>query len=189
LIATERPWIKADISPGGPVRYDVNGVSFTLRFVLKNIGHSPAMNVWIMPRVIAPAIGIDPVGFNPRKELEKDIVALKTKAPSPFALAIFPGDTITEDITVNISAAELARITQKAELIMPTIIGAIDYRFGFDAQAHETGFIVEVRRDNAPRPMTVEKNRWPPAIFPDEGDIPAADVRLFSSFIDGGYAD
>jgi hypothetical protein len=65
----------------------------------------------------------------------------------------------------------------------------VRYLTGFDSQPHQTGFIVEVRRDNTPRPFTIEKNRVAGVIFADEGDVPAADVRLFRSEIEGGYAD
>jgi hypothetical protein len=60
---------------------------------------------------------------------------------------------------------------------------------GFDDKPHRTGFIVEVRRNGAPRASTTEKNRSPAAIWIDEGDVPAEEIRIFRSFVDGGYAD
>jgi hypothetical protein len=190
LIAANRPWVTADISVNGPIVYNVNGVNFTLNFRLKNIGHSPALNVWAEPKVIAPAPGIYQT-FDPRAELQKVIATLKARPPipNPLGFAIFPGDVIDQPITVSINPDELKQITQKVDFIMPTIIGAIDYRHGFDTKAHETGFIIDIRRADSPRPISTTKNRSPAAIFPDEGDIPAADVRLYRSFIDGGFAD
>jgi hypothetical protein len=47
LVATNRPWImiRADIAVAGPIFYNVNGVNFTLRYILRNVGHSPATNI------------------------------------------------------------------------------------------------------------------------------------------------
>ncbi len=57
LIAAHRPWVKADIQVGGPIFYNVNGANFTLGFSLKNIGRSPALNVWVVPQIFAPGVG------------------------------------------------------------------------------------------------------------------------------------
>ena len=62
LVAANRPWIKADISVGGPVFYNVNGMNFTLRFILKNVGHSPATNIWVEAQILAPALGVETIG-------------------------------------------------------------------------------------------------------------------------------
>jgi len=188
FLATERPWVTADIGVGGPLYYNVNGANITLRFQLKNIGHSPATHVWINLQVIAPAIGIDH-DYDPRKTQHKIITQTKTRPLDPFGFTLFPGDTITQDWTVNISVEELKRITQKADFIMPVIVGTIDYGFVFEDGHHQTGFIIEVKRSNVPRPEATAKNRSPEAIFPDEGDIPASELRFYRSFLGGEYAD
>jgi hypothetical protein len=36
--------------------------------------------------------------------------------------------------------------------------------------------------------VEIEKTRWPAATRIDEGDVPAAEVRLTGSFIDGSFA-
>jgi hypothetical protein len=188
LVAANRPWIKIDLQVAGPIIYNVNGANIKLKYGLRNIGHSPATNVWIDTNIFASAIGIDNV-IEPRAELQKIIAMLKTRPRSPFGLALFPDETVAQDITVNIGTDELKRITQKVEFIMPYIIGAADYRFGIDEKSHQTGFIIEVRRSDQPRPESTEKNRHPAAIFPDEGDIPASEIRIFRSALDGEYVD
>jgi hypothetical protein len=190
LVAANRPWVKVDIQVGGPIFYNENGANFTLRFVMKNIGHSPATNVWPSSRVIFPVISeTTPRNFDPRGEMQKDIAHLKTRPPSPFGFALFPDDIIIQDITMTMSRDDIKRATELIEAIYPTVIGAVDYRMGFDEKSHQTGFIVQIKRNNAPRPATTAKNRAPEAIWLDEGDVPAEDVRLFRSFIDGGFAD
>lgn len=188
LIAANRPWIKTEIQVGGPIFYNVNGVNFTIHYVLKNIGRSPATNIMVNPQVFAPAIGVD-ASFDLRGELMKVIVAQKAHVRNPFGFALFPDETAIQNVTVSIPQDELKRITQKVEFIMPTILGTISYRMGLDTEVHQTGFMFEVRRSDRPRPESIEKKRSPIAIFPDEGDIREEDIRLFRSFFDGGYAD
>jgi hypothetical protein len=190
FIAANRPWVKIDIQVGGPIAYNVNGANFTLRYIMKNIGHSPATNVWPNPKVIAPILDPDaPENFSPRAELQNLISEMKKRPPSPFGYALFPDDVIAQDITVIMSQDEIKRATKLLNAIYPTIVGVVDYRMGFDEKSHQTGFIVEIRRSDIPRPSTIENNRWPAAIWVDEGDVPAADVRLHRSLIEGGYAD
>jgi hypothetical protein len=50
LIADQRPWVSFDISRLtllSGIDYDVNGARFTIRFVIKNTGKTPATGVWI----------------------------------------------------------------------------------------------------------------------------------------------
>jgi hypothetical protein len=165
LIAAHRPWIMADISVGGPIIYNVNGLNFTLRFQLKNIGRSPATNVWVKTCVFAPAIGVDSAMISPRARLNQLIAESKAARPTPFGYALFPDEVIVQDVTMGIGQEELTRITQVTEMIFPTVIGAIIYRSSFDERPHHTGFFVEVRRSEAPRPESIAKNRAPSTIL------------------------
>jgi hypothetical protein len=188
LVAANRPWIKVDIQVGGPIVYNENGANITLQYIMKNIGHSPATNVWATPRLIAPVLSAtNAENFDRREELRRDIAALKSRPPSPFGFALFPGDVIVQPITVSMPRDVIKKSTELIGAIYPAIIGAVDYRMGFDDQSHQTGFIVDIGRKNIPRPTCID--RWPAAIWVDEGDVPAEEVRLNRSFTDGGYAD
>jgi hypothetical protein len=188
FIATQRPWITIEVKPGGPLVYNVNGANITLRFYLKNIGHSPAKHVSLNPQVLAPAIGIDKV-FDERGVQRQMIEERKNSPFDPHGYLIFPDQTVIQDFTVTISADELKRITQKVDFIFPYIIGSVDYGFVFEDGHHQTGFISHVRRSDQPHRVSVAKKRSPDAIFPDEGDIPTADLRLYHAPFGGGYAD
>jgi hypothetical protein len=153
-------------------------MNFTFRFVLANIGNSPATNVWIHLNIVAPAIGTDIVFEDVRSQLRQLISGLKARGPSQLGFALFPGDRVEQEISVHISKEELKRLTEKVPFVAPTLIGAVDYRSGFSDGTHNTGFIVEVR--------TGEANK---AISPKDGDVPAAEVRLVRSILEGGYAD
>jgi hypothetical protein len=189
LVAANRPWVKIDIKVAGPIVYNVNGANITLRYTVTNIGHSPALNVMVSPRLVFPAIGGHPGNFDPRGELRKDLADHALRGPSPFGYSLFPEETISQDVTVTMSQDEIKAATKVIAAIYPTIIGFVEYRMGFDDNPHRTGFILEVRRNDVPRASTIEKNRSPAAIWIDEGDVPMDQVRIFRSFIDGGYAD
>jgi hypothetical protein len=167
-------------------------LNIILDYHVRNIGHSPALNVWVCPKLIAPSWAVGEV-FDPRGKQLELIAHLKHMAEIParrIGFTLFPGDDpITLPISVNISADELQRITERVESVLLTVIGAVNYRFTFSSESRQTGFIVEIHRSDRPRPEGTAKNRHPTAISPDEGDIPADDLRLRRSFTSGGYAD
>ncbi len=190
LIAANRPWIRVEIQVAGPVVFNVNGANITLSYVMKNIGRSPATHVMANPRLIAPILAGDRSrNFDPLAELRRQIADEKNRPFMNLGNSIFPDEAITQEITVSMSQDEIREATQAINAIFPTVIGTVRYRIGFDEAVHQTGFIVEVRRSNVPRPATIAKNRSAADIWVDEGDVPSGDVRLFRSIIDGGYAD
>jgi hypothetical protein len=182
VIEANRAWIKVDIQVGGPIHYNVNGANFTLIYVLENVGNSPALNVEVHPRLIDAVI-------HARTELLKDVELRKELRPSSLGYSMFPGDRIKQPITVSLPQDQIKEATKLLPAIYPTIIGTVTYRMGLDDACHQTGFLVEISRNNTPRPFTTERNYWPAAIWVEEGDVPADQVRLIRSFLDGGYAD
>jgi hypothetical protein len=183
LIAANRPWIKVDLRAGGPIHYNDNGANFTLIYVLKNIGNSPALNVEVRPRVINFLL-------HARTELLKDVEAWKKFDPRvSFGPTLFPGEVVDPKITVFMSHEQIKEATKLLPALNPTIIGSVTYRTGLDNEWHQTGFAVQIRRDNRPRPFTTERNYLPSGIWIEEGDVPAEDVRLVRSITHGGYAD
>jgi hypothetical protein len=92
-------------------------------------------------------------------------------------------------MSFSISHDELKRLTEHIDCVFPTAVGVVDYRSGLSPIPHSTGFIVEITRSDVRRPISEEKNRAPSTIFPDEGEIPASEVRLVRSMLEGGYAD
>jgi hypothetical protein len=189
LIAANRAWVEVKIEVGSPITYNVNGLNLALKYHLKNIGRSPATNIFVNANMLAPAIGIDEP-FDPRRELNKIIDRTKAQPrASNLGVALFPDEQGTFIVTTGINADELKRLTQKVEFVMPYVIGTVEYRMGLDTKVHQTGFVLEIRRSDAPRPVSTEKNRSPQAIFPDEGEVPLQDVRILRSLFEGGYAD
>jgi hypothetical protein len=188
FIMAQRPWVAARVQPG-PITYDVNGFNVGAIFFLTNNGQSPAVHVNVYSEIIAPAIGIDGA-FNIRERLHQAIAARKGAPPSPWGSTIHQGQSIVQSYKiVSITRGQLARITQKVDFVSPSLLVVIEYRFVFDNALHFTAFILDIRRKDVPRPVSIAKNRAPSAIFPDEGDIPADDVVFITSPIGEEYAD
>jgi len=121
--------------------------------------------------------------------LRKEISESKNRPVSPFGFSMFPDETIVQDITTSVPKDEVDSATKLIKAIYPTVYGSVEYRIGLDSTPHHSGFIFEVRRDKAPRPFTTQGNKAPEAIWIEEGDVPTRDIRLFRSFLEGGYAD
>jgi hypothetical protein len=191
LLAANRAWIKVDIQVGGPITYDVNGANFTFNFILKNIGRSPATNVWVNPKIILsyPNDEGRPSNLDAPRMLRDEIAESKKRPASPLGFSIFPDDTIAQSIKTSVPTDEVERATKLIKAIYPTVYGSVEYRMGLDPNVHHTGFIFEVHRDASPRPFTTEGKKWPAAIWIEEGDVPGEAVRLSRSFLEGGYAD
>lgn len=190
LLAANRAWIKVDIQVGGPIKYDVNGANFTFNFILKNIGRSPATNVWVNPKIILsyPDSG-KPSGLDAPRLLRAEIAEEKKARPDPFGFAIFPDENVVQPISVSVPNDEITRATQIINAIYPTVYGAVAYRMGLDESVHHTGFIFQVQRDPQPRKFTIDNKKWPAAIWVEEGDVPPDQVSLTRSPLEGGYAD
>ena len=128
LVATQRPWVTADIQVGGPLRYDVNGANITVRFILRNIGHSPAMHVWIDAQVTAPTF-LAGDQWDLQGQQRQIISDLRSRPPYPYGYVIFPGMTAVQDFTLMISQDELKKITKNVEFIAPTVDGSCKLPF------------------------------------------------------------
>ncbi|HEV3414314.1 MAG TPA: hypothetical protein VG101_17665 [Puia sp.] len=186
FLSSERPWIPAKLTVAGPLRYDARGLTISLAFHLSNIGKSPAKNVWVDFRFVAPIIGrgnFDPIA------LQREISEQFRKRPPMLGHSVFPGEEITQIISTAMSQADLTACMEKISCIMPLVVGVIGYNNVFEEGQHQTGFIYEVRRSERQREISIIKKRSPSAIFPDEGDILADDVRLNNYMAGGFFAD
>lgn len=188
FIAGQRPWLLIDVQIGGPLHYNVNGANFTFDITITNNGRLPATNVDINLEVSAPAIGIESQDLV-RPKRNAMITRAAHRKKESFGHTVFPGKPVKQTVSTSVSNAEIARITQMAQFIMPTVIGAVSYFFAGDDAAHQTSFVYDIVRSKRPRPESAAKNRSSSAIFPDEGDIPATDLVLLGSILIGDYAD
>ena len=102
--ASERPWIATDVSIGGPLVFDANGVSVTIRVATRNVGNSVATNVVQEPELTLSLSGRDAID----KVCQKAITA-RTIDPAGTD-SLIPGQHWDQSITLPSGEAELDKV-------------------------------------------------------------------------------
>lgn len=183
-VATQRPWVSADVSLAGPLTYDGNGANISLELLLTNSGHTPALYVWpwIVPYLLK-------TGRDPRDEqkVRCDEVRNRPFSHSELGVMIAAQQTFPITLTTTIRKDEIegSRFQTGERVMSPIIVGCVNYQFTFgERKRHQTGFIYKLDRIKPDQPGHF-------AIFPDDGDVPAGRLVLVPWVLEGGgfYAD
>lgn len=190
LVASERPWITVDvIGVGGPLTYRENaGADITLKFVLENIGRSPATYVNVDAEVwMRSDLGVE-VGST--QDIQREIIKmLEKRGQIPIGYTLFPNQKMAYNFTLTISKEKI--IEKKTYVdqykresqtgpFLPIVVGVVTYRSVFNQDIHHTAFAVDVLR------RTSDGTR---GISMDGVDIPADELAVQKSFDTGDYAD
>jgi hypothetical protein len=185
LVASNRPWVKADVRMCGPINYNVNGANFHMEFSVENVGRSPATNVNIRLKVVSSFSEDKP--WNPTKEFENYIGEIKQAPPMPFGFTVFPSEQRLQRVSTSMTNEQIADATKRINAIYPKVIGAIAYKTGFDDDVHLTGFSFNVQTINTP--FLEAQKRSNMAIWPDHGDVPGHEIVLVHNIAGSSYAD
>nr|WP_298718762.1 hypothetical protein [uncultured Steroidobacter sp.] len=187
FLGTQRPWITISLKPAG-LRYVDGAIRVQLEVTLKNVGNSPAMNVFFSASLHIDGVGITAAG-DVRSVQRQLLEIMKTGPTSAWGYALFPGESLTHPIEFGLSKEEFASVTQGLAVILPYVIGVANYNFAFEGGGtHHTSCVMRLSRVNRKRPKADELNRSLTAIFIDDGDIPGIDLSLLREF-GGDYAD
>lgn len=181
--ATHRPWIAlTNAGITAPMTWDGAGnAHVSLVFVVKNLGHSPALRVSVMPKIY-PLIG--PGNIREQQEVYKASVNSQND-PDPWGYALFPGQEMTQQVSVTIAAEDIAAMRSQAgfpmAFMLPTILGFIEYQFTFgEPKSHFTQFVYVIHRRQPEGGLL--------AIDTKAGDIPVGEMQLVT-WISGWHAD
>lgn len=185
LVASNRPWVKADVRMCGPIDYNVNGANFHMEFTVENVGRSPATNINIRLKVVSFFPGDKP--WNPTKDFEDYIGELKRAPPMRFGFTVFPSQRRLQRVSTTMANEQVAIDSKRTGAIYPRIIGAIVYRTGFDDDAHLTGFIFNIQTTDTP--LLKAGSRSNMAIYPDQGEVPLNELVLVHDIAGSSYAD
>jgi hypothetical protein len=168
-----------------PLVFDQNGASTTVSFKITNVGNTPALNVTPHAWLVVLKQG----GPFPLQEQQRRCNEIRQQ-PFGLGFTLFPGENFPSNVGyriwslgVNITREEIEKglaASIDGKHIATYIIGCIDYTFPSDVGAHhQTGFILELRKNTAPY-----------IIDPDEGTVPVASLVLRDTGIDSGrHAD
>jgi len=156
---SERPWVSVDPIGFSDLRFNPNGTaSFTIRFLIKNTGHSPAIHAHLEAQM--KPIKLDESVFTKPLEFQKDVCD-KARTPqitSEFAaFTIFPGNETTRNTGVSMVPGDMkdAEFRDPRPFINPVIVGCIDYQFGFKNGHHQTGFVYALYRIDPRYPLSL----------------------------------
>jgi len=142
----DRPWVTMDVSISSPLTYDSSGVRVNFNFTPSNIGHSPAQNIWIDPRLTPAFMGDD------LTEVQKGICE-KAQPPHKGLLSylLFPGQHYTQPIGLGMSVADinshwgkLPPSIEQPDPIPIALVGCVDYTYESSPRHHQTGFALDV---------------------------------------------
>jgi len=147
LEMSERPWVKAEIVSVGPITYDDQKrmkIQFAIK--IKNIGHSPAINVNIFTTIKDRMFPSDPI-----EQQEKLCAGAKTIKPDQhWGRTLFPETDHTETFLHDFSRKEVVpdfpfpSMTRPKDGWEPNIIGCVDYIVAFSGEHHQTYFIYDL---------------------------------------------
>jgi hypothetical protein len=186
LELSQRPWlIKFDAVIIGPFIFDRDGGHITIRFLLKNVGRSPAVGVWIHDRFYPENITM-PNPFDEQTAVCRE--AKKQASGQRLGLMLFPGEPKEIDISDHMSESEITDALDVYNgalrpFIDPEIVGCADYQSSFSPKRHQTGFIYHVKTYKAAHPGDAF------AIDTRIATIPLSDLRLVPDFPLGFYAN
>lgn len=167
LIATQRPWIYPEVRIGSGLVLNDEGAKITFRYILKNSGNTPAINVEVHPKFFAFQFGKvsgAPPNFVveiPQTDAASELIKLcnDTAAVSEATAKInwlsgdpvFPGRDLENGVTITIPKPEIdsARAQSAYKSLIPVLLFCVTYRFPFDTKSHHTGLIFQLYRKDA----------------------------------------
>lgn len=203
LIATQRPWMWPETLAVASdlVFKEDRSATISIRYIIKNMGNTPALNVWpelkLFPFFWGKVEGEPPNFTNivPQTMVSKDLRdwcrgnaerdEQAAKADWVHGEPVFPGKTLSSGInglTMQAGSAE-NRTQMSGGEVVPILYFCVTYRFPADEKSHYTGQAFMVMRAD---PSADGGAR---AINPAEGSIPAAEVRLIPQPFGSGSAN
>jgi hypothetical protein len=150
LVASERPWIEAELAPDGPIKFEDGGALIFFAVTMTNVGHSVAVNV----DVEFGASSGTAFGTN---QIEAVCSNIKSVGRSPGrGDTVFPGGKpLTRRFFARLFKADLMHpalgpflLSPEAEdstkRFAPIVFGCVDYQFDFAEGHHQTWFAYNV---------------------------------------------
>jgi hypothetical protein len=161
LIATERPWVKVDISlkspprqkvflmPGGGLTFNKDGTASLNTFItVKNIGHSVASAVYIRPQMYTPRM--DDKFLSGRLDQQRTWCdEVRKESPDAAMLpTLMENEDSIQSMTIMLRKEDIEAQFQSQpgpnKVLSAVIYGCVNYRFEFSDRTHQTLFIYEL---------------------------------------------
>ncbi|MGO9953005.1 MAG: hypothetical protein ACLPN1_12465 [Dissulfurispiraceae bacterium] len=182
FIADNRPWVSVDIQIAGPLTWGKDGGgTLPLKFMLRNTGRTPALDVDVNTD-IRPWAGpyLDPMSEQHRLSEQVRKQHSKTTDSNRGGWTIFPGDSLSQVIGVGFNRNVIEGVHgwyrknfgEHTKVGPPMfIVGYVDYRLVLGGHYHQTGFILGLEH--------IQHNKPGLAIYPENGDVPMSELAIF----------
>lgn len=183
LIATQRPWLSVNMKIGSDFKITEQKATITIKFIVKNVGISPAFNIFINANIHIMDQKRDPLA-------EQQKVCRKRQPADNLGYILFPNEHFIQDVTLSITREEIEQHYRNVKEQMgpnkdklppiniininSAVVGCISYRFAVDESFHKTSFAATIESSSGIRITS--------------GDIPANMLSL-EPFIYGNFAD
>jgi hypothetical protein len=172
LITSQRPWLSIEPAPEiiSSLVFNEIGATVTIKFIVKNVGRSPALHAWPFTRLILH-------GGDSYQMAQQALRQMVTGSPNTrYGFTVFPDPSQSAEITVTVEPDQIAEAIKrfKARIVMPIIAGVVFYRMPFSQEFKETGFAYNISRIDGDE------------IKGDEGEIPKAQLYLHPMSMLGG---
>jgi hypothetical protein len=176
-----RPWVSCEAKIISDLTYRPNGdPCITIRFILKNTGHSPAMGV----RLIQWFHLLSPVHTLSIHVQQRIADLLKGLPAQERGLLLFPGKTHVSDIELPISRIEIEKSIEDIKPkkhFFPELIGVVTYTYPLASHNPQTGFIFHLEK-------IVPDETSGFAFDLDEPTVPAGNITLRAHGLWSEYA-
>ena len=153
LVASERPWISARIFLTQPLIFTGKGIAtIGVGAIMKNVGHSPAINVRFDSKVIMV------LGAEDLHKRQVDYGKIWERRSATGGLpgnTIFPGDEHPDHGITDMSADEIKAGLAKSPIpgkVTPMLIVCIDYMFYSGPEHHQTWYAYPLGRPDPKHP-------------------------------------
>jgi hypothetical protein len=158
-----------------------------LNFIIKNVGKNPARRVGIVLRIVNAFDAPDLLSEQAR--ICADALRPLKAGAKYVEFTMFPGDQYTIPRLAfmqpeAINEAQKRRSKDGQTVILPRIIGCVDYQFLSDETHHQTGFIFDIWQKD---PNTIGGPGK--GIILEGGPIAASDLNVTFDFIGNGPAN
>lgn len=186
----DRAWLSVDVVIDGPLVFRDRGVDLSVKYIIKNSGHSPANGVIVKAEIISPATEI----FDAPVKRQKEICEKISYDPG---ITIFHDTPETLGTHFVLSRQEMeaqfaaykkgpesvgADISKVVPSATPYLIGCVDYQIN-DSSRHQTGFIYYIQTYDP------AIDRDGPVAIPIGKDIPANQLVLRKWPFGGDFAN
>jgi hypothetical protein len=182
----DRPWISVgDPIIASPLRFLAAGATVTLRFLVKNSGKSPAVNVSFQVQLIP----MTPERSAPHLEQERFVAELKAK-PDILVFgerSVFQGDSVAVEQSFLVPRAEIEQAAKLFEphgqtnTFLPILVACAVYKFSHEGERHYTCIVGDIhKRDPQTHGLSIPFDIT-------AGDVPInqmESVQLYAGYVD-----